>query len=68
MYSYSELYTLYVCDRVLLHDGFCERACSWGRATVCSVIPGYYDFGILAHRGREFLYIWTETEERLTGV
>lgn len=47
---------------------FCEAACSRGCAAACPTVPGFYDFWGLAHRGEEFLHIWSETEECLTGV
>lgn len=68
IYSCSELNTLYVCIYVRLRDRFCEAAWSRGCAAACPTVPGFYDFWGLAHRGEEFLHIWSETEECLTGV
>lgn len=57
---------MYICVRA--RQGLGERARSPGRAAACSSVLGCDEFEGLAHREREFLQIWSETEERLAGV
>lgn len=57
---------MYICVRARQRSR--GRARSLVRAAACSTVLACDDFGGLAHREREFLQIWTETEERLTGV
>lgn len=44
----------------------CVLKSMFGRAAACPTALGCNGFGGLAHRGREFLQFWTETEEGLT--